>query len=70
MSAADKITGMYTFYRTHIMTITASRALLIINGCKVVNNLNRAFGTGFLTFHTADTAVCANLSDLSAFIVA
>ena len=69
MSAADKVSGMYTFHGAHVMTSTPTRALLIINGSKVVFNLNCSLGTGFLTFAAGYTAVLANLTHLCALVM-
>jgi len=69
MGAADEVAEMYTFNGTHIMTLPAARALIIINHSKIILNLYSAVGTGFLTLSAADTTVQAYLADLSALIV-
>ena len=61
---------MYTLYRAYVMARTASGTLRVIYGGEVIYHLDRALGTGFLTLHTADTAVGAYLTNLCALIVA
>lgn len=70
MSAADEVTKMNTLNRTYVVTYATASALLVIDNCKVVFNLDCAVGTGLLALHTADTAVGANLTNLCALIVA
>ena len=70
MSAADKIAGMYTFHRAHVMASSAAGTLLVIDGGKVVFNLNCSLGAGFFAFSATDTAVGADLAHLSALIMA
>jgi len=70
MCAADKVAEVNTFNRTNLVTLSASGALAVIYGSKVVFNFYCAFGTILFTLHTADTAVGAYLTNLSALIVA
>ena len=70
MRATDEIAGVNTFHGTHVVASAAACTLLIINGCKVVFNLNCSLGTGFFTFTAADTSVGADLANLGALVVA
>ena len=70
MSTANEITDVNTMNRANLMAVAAARALRIINGSKIVFNLNCSLGTVFLTLHTTDTAVGAYLTHLSTLIVA
>ena len=68
MCAADKVSEVNTFNRTNLVTLSATGTLAVIYGSKVVFNLYCAFGTVLLALHTTDTAVGANLTNLSALI--
>ena len=70
MRPANKVARMYTFNRTNLMANTTSGALLIIDSSQVVLNLDRTAGAGLLTLTATDTAVEADLADLSTLIVA
>lgn len=70
MRAADKVVKVYALNGTYVVTGTAAGTLLIIYRCEVINDLNSAFGTGFLTLSAGDTAVLTYLAHLSALVVA
>ena len=70
MSTADEITLMNTLNRTSILADTAACALVIIDGSKVVNDLDRTLGTNLLTLAAGDTSVETCLSYLSALVMA
>ena len=70
MSAADKVSCVNALNRTYLMTGSAARALLIVDGGEVVFNLDRSLGAGFFTLSAGDTAVRADLTHLGALIVA
>ena len=60
---------MDAMYGTNIITRSASCAKRVIDGCKVVLNLNRARGACLLTLHAANASIGANLACDSALIV-
>ena len=70
MRAADEITEMYTFNYTNLVTLSTACALGVINGSKIVFNLDCSFGTVLFTLHTAYAAVGADLTNLSTLIMA
>ena len=69
MSAADKVADVYTLNRTHLVTSSAAGTLFVINGSKIIFNLDCTLGTGLLTLSAGDTAVKTNLSYLRALVV-
>ena len=69
VSAADEVADVYTLHRTHLVAGSATRTLFVINGSKVINNLNCTLGTGLFTLSAGDTAVKANLTHLSTLVV-
>ena len=69
MSAADKVANVNTLHRTHIMTSSATRTLLVIDGSEIIYYLDCSLGTGLLALAAGYTAVLANLAHLSALIV-
>ena len=70
MSTADKITLMNALNRTSILTNAAACAFIVIYGCEVINNLDRALGANLFTLATGDTSVKAGLSYLGALVMA
>ena len=70
MSAAGEVFEVTTLLRTYLLTRSTSCTLFVIDGSKVVFNLDRALGTGFLTLSASDTAVMAYLAHLRALVVA
>ena len=67
--SADEVTLVDAMHRTNRYALATAGAEAVINGSKVVDNLDSAIGTSLLTLHTADTAVGAELSCHSALIV-
>ena len=70
MRSANKVSKVYALYGTYVVALAASGTLFVIDGGKVVYYLDCSLRTGFLALHTADTAVGAHLTNLSALIVA
>ena len=69
MGSADKVADVYTFNRTHLVTSSAARTLFVINGSKIIFNLDCTLGTGLLTLSAGYTSVEANLTHLRALVV-
>ena len=69
MCAADKVSFVDTMYGTNLFALSAACTQRIVDGCKVVFNLDSAVRTGLLALHTADTAVSAVLTCKRALIV-
>ena len=67
--AADEVTLVDAVYRANGCTLTAAGAEVVIYGREVVDNLDSAIRTSFLTLHTADTAVLTVLTYVSALVV-
>ena len=70
MGAADEVSYMYTLHRTNIVTNPAPCALIVIDSCKVIFNLDSTRGAGLLALAAGNTAVEADLADLCALVVA
>ena len=70
MSAANEVADVYTLNRAYIMTISTTRTLGVVDGSKVVFNLDCTLGTSFFTLSASDTTVKTNLTHLSTLIVA
>ena len=70
VGAADEVSGVNALNGAHIVTGSAAGALLVINGCKIVFNLDRSLGAGFFTLAASYTAVGANLTHLSTLVMA
>ena len=68
MRSADKATLVDTVNGASLHTLTAGGALLIVDNCKIVYNLDSAELTGALTFTATDTAVFTILSRSCALI--
>jgi hypothetical protein len=69
MSAADKVSYVYTMNGTHVITRVAVVALGIINGCYVINQSDCSVGAGFYAFSAGYATVFADLANVSTLIV-
>ena len=67
--SADKVTLVDAVYGTNLGASAAAGAERVINSSEVSVHGDSAAGTGLLTLHTADTAVGAVLTYVSALIV-
>ena len=70
MRSADEVALVQTVYRTYLCTLTAAVTERIVDNGEVINNLDSSGRTGFLAFHTRDTAVGAILTSHRALVVA
>ena len=70
VGAANEVAGVYTSHRTHRLASPATRALGIIDGGKIVNNLDCTVGTGLFALAAGYTAVKTNLANLCDLAVA
>ena len=70
MSATHKVFEVNTLNGANIVTCATTRTLAVIDGGKVVFNLDCSLRTGLLTLHTSDTANRANLACYSTLIMA
>ena len=69
MCAADEVALVDTMNGANLGAFAAAGALVIINNGEVVNNLDRAVGTGLLTLAAGNTAVSTALANCCALIV-
>ena len=69
MRAADKVAKMDTMHGANLRTSTATGTKLVVDSSEIVLYGNSTVGTGFLTLHTADTAVRAGRAGLCSLIV-
>ena len=70
MCAADKITGVNALYGAGVTAGAASRAFFVIDGGKVIFNLNCTVRAGLFALTARNAYVKADLAHLSALIVA
>ena len=57
MGAADKVAEVNTFHSAYVVTGSAAGTLVVIDGSKVVFNLNCTLGAALFTLSASDTAV-------------
>ena len=69
MRSADEAALVDTMYGTNLYACAASGAKIVVDGREVILNGDCAVGTSLLALHTADTAVLAVLTYVSALIV-
>ena len=69
MCTANKVTFVYAMNGADLNASCAVCAKLVVDGCKVVFDLDRAAWTSLLALHTADTSVCAILTGKCALFV-
>ena len=69
MRSADKVALVNTMYRAYLNTRGTSRALLIVDCGKVVDNLDSSVRTGFLALTAGDASVFTSLSCNCALVV-
>ena len=70
VGTADKALDVNTLHRASLVTCATTGTLGVVDGCKVVFNLNCALGTNLLALHTTDTTVRAELTNNSALVMA
>ena len=70
MCSTDEVALVYAVHGTYLSTLSATGAEVVVYGRKIVVDGDCAVRTGLLTFHTADTAVGAELTCHSTLIVA
>ena len=69
MSTTNEVAEMNTLNRTYVMTRSTTGTLLVIDGGKIVFNLDCALGAGLFTLAAGNTTVKANLTNLRALVV-
>jgi hypothetical protein len=67
--SADKIAFVDTVNGADLCALATARAERVIDGGKIVFNLDSTILTGLFALHTADTAVCTALSGDRALVV-
>ena len=67
---ANKVSFVNAFYGAYAFACAATGAFIVINGCKVINNLDRSDRAGFFALAAGDASVRAGLSYRRAFVVA
>ena len=69
MCATDEILQMNTLNGTNLVTLAATGALIVIDNCEIVFNLDCALGAGLFTLAAGYTTVKTNLAHLRALVV-
>lgn len=69
MCAADEVALVDAMYGTSLDTLTATGALIVVDGREVIYDLDSAVGTGLLALTAGDTAVLTALAHCRTLIV-